>query len=161
MIYIVMGVSGCGKSTIGVLLANRLNLDFYDGDDFHPSINIEKMSNGVPLTDMDREPWLRSLAKHIQDWELDGGAVLACSALKQSYRDILVSTTTDKVQFIYLKGDQAILASRLRNRNAHFMPETLLKSQFDILQPPKDSVTVLLDKPAEDIVREILKEIES
>jgi carbohydrate kinase (thermoresistant glucokinase family) len=154
-----MGVSGCGKSTVGLLLSKYLNLAFYDADDFHPATNIEKMSQGVPLNDMDREPWLKLLANHIQRWEDDGGGVLACSALKQSYRDILMSTTNDQVTFIYLKGDQALLASRLRNRDSHFMPETLLKSQFDTLEPPKKAVTVLLDNSVEDIVRNILKEI--
>ena len=161
MIYIVMGVSGCGKSTVGLLLAKQLNIAFYDADDFHPVNNINKMSQGEPLTDMDRDPWLWSLAKYIQNWEDAGGAVLACSALKQSYRDILSSTTNDKVSFIYLKGDQALLASRLRNRDPHFMPVTLLQSQFDTLEPPENALTVLLENTVENIVCDILQEIKS
>ncbi|MGJ8694328.1 MAG: gluconokinase [Thalassotalea sp.] len=159
MIYIVMGVSGCGKSTVGSLLAERLSLPFYDADDYHPPKNIEKMSKGTPLTDDDRKPWLTLLADHIIQWQADGGAVLACSALKQIYRDLLSSTTEGVVQFVYLKGDQATLASRLRNRDAHFMPDSLLKSQLETLEPPKDAITVSLNNAVDDIISDILKVI--
>ena len=159
MIYIVMGVSGCGKSTVGALLAERLALPFYDGDDFHPLRNIEKMAQGIPLTDDDRKPWLMLLAENIKEWQLQGGAILACSALKQSYRDILTSTTSSSVKFVYLKGEQALLASRLSNRVSHFMPETLLKSQLDTLEPPTNAISVLLENTVEEIVFEILEEI--
>ena len=159
MILIVMGVSGCGKSTVGLHLAEQLTLPFYDADDFHPAANISKMSQGIPLTDEDRLPWLNLLAEHIKDWELEGGAVLACSALKQSYRDILSATPDDVVRFVYLKGDQTLLASRLRNRGGHFMPEALLESQFDALEPPTDAITVLLENTVQDIVSEIIQVI--
>jgi len=159
MIYIVMGVSGCGKSTVGSLLAKRLSIPFYDADDFHLAENIEKMSNGIPLTDDDRSPWLNLLAKQIIEWEKTGGAVLACSALKQSYRDILCSTTKQVVQFIYLKGDQEVLSSRLRNRESHYMPESLLQSQLATLEEPKEGVTVSITHSLEDVLSEILVQI--
>ena len=159
MIYIVMGVSGCGKSTVGSLLAQQLSLPFYDADDYHPTSNIEKMSQGIALTDDDREPWLTLLANHITQWELAGGAVLACSALKQSYRDILSSTTEGVVKFVYLKGDKEVLASRLRSRESHFMPDTLLDSQLATLETPKDAITVRLENTLDEIISDILKEI--
>ncbi|MEP2651151.1 MAG: gluconokinase, partial [Paraglaciecola sp.] len=100
MILIVCGVSGTGKSTIGSQLAKKLELPFYDGDDFHPESNVQKMQSGTPLNDKDRQPWLASLAKHIASWEIDGGAVLACSALKESYRKILASSANTQVNWI-------------------------------------------------------------
>lgn len=159
MIYIVMGVSGCGKSTVGDLLAKQLSLPFYDADDFHFPENIEKMANSIPLTDEDREPWLTLLANNIVQWQADGGAVLACSALKKSYRDILRSTTQGVVQFIYLKGDKALLASRLKSRNDHFMPETLLTSQLNTLDPPTEAITVLLENTPNEIIAQIIEAI--
>ena len=160
MIYIVMGVSGCGKSTIGTLLAEKLALPFYDADDFHSPTNIEKMAQGTPLTDDDRKPWLTLLADQIINWQAEGGAVLACSALKQSYRDILSSTTENSVKFVYLKGDKAVLTARLTNRNNHFMPANLLTSQLATLEPPEDAITVSLEKTVEEIISDILKAIE-
>lgn len=159
MIYIVMGVSGSGKSTVGDLLSKELSLPFYDADDFHFPESIEKMAKGIPLTDDDRNPWLSLLAINIAQWEAKGGAVLACSALKESYRDILRSTTENVVQFIYLKGTQALLATRLRSRSSHFMPESLLESQLSTLEPPEQAITVLLDNTLENIIFEILKAI--
>lgn len=159
MIYIVMGVSGCGKSTIGSLLSEQLSVPFYDADDFHFPESIEKMSQGIPLTDEDRKPWLTLLANNIVQWENDGGAVLACSALKQNYRDLLSSTTEEVVQFIYLKGDQALLSSRLRNRESHYMPETLLQSQLATLEEPKEALTVPITHSLDDMISEILQKI--
>ena len=158
MIYIVMGVSGCGKSTVGQLLAEKLALAFYDADDFHPKANVDKMASGKPLNDKDRDPWLRVLAEHMLEWENHGGAVLACSALKQAYRDIL-SSTTDKVAFVYLEGEKAVLYQRLTERQDHFMPETLLDSQLQTLEPPLDAITVSIDQPVEQIISLILKDI--
>ena len=159
MIYIVMGVSGCGKSTVGDLLSKQLSVPFYDADDFHFPENIEKMVKGAPLTDVDRKPWLTLLANNITDWEAEGGAVLACSALKSSYRDILRSTTEGVVQFIYLKGEQSLLAERMKNRDAHFMPEALLQSQLNTFEPPNEAITVLLKNTLDDIISKILEEI--
>jgi gluconokinase len=159
VIYIVMGVSGCGKSTVGKMLGEKLSLPFYDADDYHFPENIEKMENGIPLTDADRKPWLTLLANHIAQWESEGGAVLACSALKKNYRDILRSTTDGVAQFIYLKGDKALLTKRLKNRGDHFMPESLLQSQLNSLEPPKQAITVLLENALDDIISHILKAI--
>lgn len=159
MIYIVMGVSGCGKSTIGSNLAKALDIPFYDADDFHPVENVNKMANGTPLTDDDRLPWLRLLADNIQQWENSGGAVLACSALKQSYREILKSTTENCVKFIYLHGDKSVLQARLSSRESHFMPESLLDSQLQTLERPTDALTVSIDQPVAEIMSSILKDI--
>ncbi|MCF2949621.1 gluconokinase [Paraglaciecola aquimarina] len=159
MIYIVMGVSGCGKSTIGDLLSKQLSLPFYDADDFHFPESVKKMASGIPLTDDDRKPWLTLLANKITDWEASGGAVLACSALKQSYRNILQSTTSDTVRFIYLKGEQALLASRLKSRDNHFMPDTLLASQLATLEEPKDAITISLDNTLDVMLSQILEAI--
>ena len=134
MIYIIMGVSGSGKSTVGRLLAERLTLPFYDGDDFHPASNVEKMSSGKPLNDHDRKPWLESLAHAMQDWESSGGAVLACSALKEKYRDILRASNRS-CSWIMLEGSRDLIAERLSKRPDHFFDDNLLTSQFDTLEP--------------------------
>ena len=154
-----MGVSGCGKSTVGKLLGEKLSLPFYDADDYHFPENIKKMENGIPLTDEDRKPWLTLLADNIKLWETSGGAVLACSSLKQIYRDQLLSTTTGVVKFIYLKGNKAILHSRLTNRGSHFMPEKLLDSQLQILDPPAEAITILIDNSLDEMMSKILKDV--
>ena len=154
-----MGVSGCGKSTVGALLAKALARPFYDADDFHPVENINKMANGTALTDDDRSPWLSLLADKMVNWEASGGAVLACSALKQSYRDILSSTTENAVTFVYLKGTKAVLHARLTNRESHFMPDTLLDSQLQTLEPPTDAIIVSIDNPVAQNITQILKDI--
>lgn len=159
MIYIVMGVSGCGKSTVGELLSKKLSIPFYDADDFHFPENVAKMANGIPLTDDDRKPWLTLLANNIVDWQSEGGAVLACSALKEVYRDILSATTESVVKFIYLEGEKELLASRLKGRDSHFMPNSLLDSQLSTLEPPKQAITISLDNTLDDIVSQILKAI--
>lgn len=158
MVLILMGVSGCGKTLTGQMLSNELNLPFYDADDFHPKKNVEKMKSGQPLTDEDRRPWLETLAEKIKDWEKEGGAILACSALKESYRNIL-SSTTETVQFVYLKGSQSLIARRLTNRFGHFMPESLLDSQFNALEEPDDAITVSIENSPGLIVRDILKKL--
>jgi carbohydrate kinase (thermoresistant glucokinase family) len=159
MIYIVMGVSGCGKSTVGALLGKELTLPFYDADDFHPTENINKMADGIALNDDDRAPWLKLLADKIVNWEAKGGAVLACSALKQSYRNVLSSTTENAVTFVYLEGTKAVLHERLTSRESHFMPDTLLDSQLNTLEPPTDAVTVSIDNSIDNIISKILKDI--
>jgi len=159
MIYVVMGVCGCGKSTVGEMLAQQLNIPFYDADEFHSDLNREKMANGIALTDEDRNPWLVSLANHMINWNAAGGAVLACSALKQSYRDILSSNKKNKVQFIYLQGDENTLSQRLSYRTQHFMPPALLKSQLKTLEEPIDAITTSIKDSVEEIVANIFKAI--
>ncbi len=133
---VVMGVSGSGKSTIAEKLAARLNWTYEDGDRFHPKSNVEKMSAGHPLTDEDRRPWLQAIADEIDRVCKAGGhPVIACSALKRAYRDILVHGRND-VRFVYLDGTQELIASRLAKRKDHFMPAGLLASQFKTLEPP-------------------------
>ncbi|MEP1553162.1 MAG: gluconokinase [Paraglaciecola sp.] len=136
MILIICGVSGTGKSTIGSQLAKNLELPFYDGDDFHPESNVQKMQSGSPLNDQDRQPWLESLAKHIAYCEADGGAVLACSALKETYRSILASQANGKIIWIMLNGTRDLLIERLNSRSGHFFDSNLLDSQLNTLELP-------------------------
>ena len=160
MIYIVMGVSSAGKTLIGRKLAEKLDLAFYDGDDFHPAANVEKMESGQALNDEDRLPWLQKMRRNMLQWEQTGGAVLACSALKRSYRRIL-SPPDIPVKFIYLKGSRALIAGRMKDRSDHFMPESLLDSQFQALEEPVNAVTIEVDQSPERIVEEIIKNIEA
>ena len=159
MVYIVMGVSGSGKSTIGSLLAKKLDLPFYDADDYHPPQNINKMNNGIPLTDEDRQPWLRELAKQIINWNNANGAILACSALKRAYRKTLEGDKSDNIRFIYLKGTKSEILNRLRNRSNHYMPPSLLDSQFKALEEPTDALTVSISASPQQIVSEILMKL--
>lgn len=155
MIVIVMGVSGSGKTTVGSLLAQSLGWQFRDADEFHPSANIEKMSRGIPLTDNDRAPWLEEMGRSIQEWlREDKNVVLACSALKASYRDILRSDS-ERVPFVYLKGSFELIQSRLAHRQNHFMRQELLRSQFDALEEPADDLQVDVSQSPEEIVQEI------
>ncbi|WP_079544925.1 gluconokinase [Bradyrhizobium lablabi] len=157
-----MGVSGSGKSTIGEKLAAQLGCIYEDGDRFHPASNVAKMSAGQPLADEDRWPWLRAIAEEI-DRVCEAGehAVIACSALKRAYREILVHGRTD-VRIIYLKGTQDLIAGRLTRRKGHFMPPGLLESQFKTLEPPGESenpLTVSIDAPADAIVDDIVRQL--
>jgi gluconokinase len=159
---VVMGVSGSGKSTIADKLAERLDWTFEDGDRFHPASNVAKMSAGVPLTDEDRWPWLQAIADEI-DRVCKAGqhAVIACSALKRAYRDILVHGRND-VRIVYLNGTQDLIASRLALRKDHFMPPGLLASQFKTLEPPDQSehpVTVPIDAAVAAIVDDIVRQL--
>jgi gluconokinase len=156
---IVMGVSGSGKSSIAEPLAKRLGWTFEDGDRFHPASNVAKMSAGHPLTDEDRWPWLQAIADEI-DRVCKAGerAVIACSALKRAYREILVHGRDD-VRIIYLNGTQELIADRLASRKGHFMPPGLLTSQFNTLEPPdtaENPVTVSIDAPVGAIVDDIV-----
>jgi len=131
-----MGVSGCGKSTVGQRLADALQLPFLEGDDFHPADNVARMAAGIPLTDADREGWLRTLAGQIADADRQGqGLVLSCSALKRSYRDLLRQGAAH-LRFVYLHGDPQVLARRMAARKRHYMPPSLLDSQLATLEPP-------------------------
>jgi gluconokinase len=159
---VVMGVSGSGKSTIADKLAARLGWTFEDGDKFHPAANVAKMSAGHPLTDDDRWPWLQAIADEI-DRVCEAGrhAVIACSALKRAYRDILVHGRGD-VRIVFLQGTQQLIADRLSQRKGHFMPPGLLTSQFKTLEPPDTSenpVTVSIDTSVETIVDDIVRQL--
>ena len=135
-LYVVMGVSGSGKSLIGAGLARALGVDFVEGDQYHSAENIERMSRGIPLTDDDRARWLRSLAARIREAKDTGsGLVISCSALKRSYRDILRADAPE-LRFVFLKGRRELVAQRLAARKGHFMPPSLLESQFTTLEEP-------------------------
>ena len=159
---IVMGVSGSGKSTIADSLAKRLGWTFEDGDRFHPASNVAKMSAGHPLTDEDRWPWLQAIATEIDRVCKAGGhVVIACSALKRAYRDVLVHGRCD-VRIIYLDGTEPLIAGRLARRKGHFMPAGLLASQFRTLEPPdtrEHPVTVSIDASVEAIVDDIVGQL--
>ena len=156
---IVMGVSGSGKSTIGALLASRLRWEFEDADWLHPAANVEKMHHGIPLTDQDRLPWLNAVAAWIDHCRQSGErSVVACSALKRWYRDILIGDRPD-VRLVYLKGDEALIARRIATRHEHFMPPSLLHSQFEALQEPgpdEKPVVVSIEPRPQQIVGQIL-----
>jgi gluconokinase len=140
---VVMGVSGCGKSTLGALLARHLAWPFEDGDGFHPPQNVEKMRAGTPLTDEDRRPWLDALAARIARARGDGtGVVLACSALKRAYRDRLRAGLAD-IRFLHLTGDPALIMARQAARTGHYMPASLIASQFATLEPPDTEADVI------------------
>jgi gluconokinase len=159
---IVMGVSGSGKSTIGDELARRLSFCYEDGDKFHPAGNVAKMSAGQPLSDEDRWPWLQAIADEIDRVCAAGRhAVIACSALKRAYRDILVHGRSD-VRIIFLDGTQDLIANRLAQRKHHFMPPELLASQFKTLEPPdagEHPITVSIDAPVASIVDDIVHQL--
>jgi gluconokinase len=135
-LYVVMGVSGSGKSTIGAAFARALGVEFVEGDEYHPVENVERMSRGIPLTDDDRAGWLRALAARLREATDSGtGLVMTCSALKRRYRDVL-RAGADDLQLIYLRGSRALIAERLAGRRGHFMPPSLLDSQFAALEEP-------------------------
>ncbi|RYH02434.1 gluconokinase [Salipiger sp. IMCC34102] len=151
---VAMGVSGCGKSRIGAMLADRLGLAFQDGDDLHPQHNIDKMAAGIPLDDADRAPWLDAVGHALAG----DRKVIACSALKRSYRD-RIRALAGPVVFVHLAGDREVLLDRVSHRPGHFMPATLLDSQFATLEPPgpdEDAVTVDIDQPPQQVVAAIM-----
>ena len=159
---IVMGVSGSGKSTVAVRLAEQLGWTFEDGDRFHPASNVAKMSAGRPLTDEDRWPWLQAIADEIDRVARNSGhVVIACSALKRAYRELLVHGRDD-VRIVFLDGTKTLIADRLAHRKDHFMPPGLLDSQFKTLEPPEPSehpITVSIDAPVEVIVQNIIAQL--
>jgi gluconokinase len=158
-ILVVMGVSGSGKTTVAALLAGRLHWDFEDADDLHPAANVAKMHAGIPLTDADRWPWLRAVAGWIDASRAAGRhGVVACSALKRSYRDIIIGDRPD-VQLVFLKGDQQLISGRLACRHGHFMPTGLLESQFEALEEPsadEHPIVISIDRRPREIVDELL-----
>ncbi|HEX7695769.1 MAG TPA: gluconokinase [Candidatus Acidoferrum sp.] len=158
MIVIIMGPTGAGKTTIGAMLATQLNWQFADADTFHPPANIEKMSHGMPLADADRAPWLEAMRKAILEWIAAGKNVaLACSALKRAYRDEL--RPSPEVKIVYLKGDYALFAERIRHRHGHFAGEQILAGQFADLEEPTDAITMDAAQSPEQIVAEIRKRL--
>jgi gluconokinase len=157
MIIVIMGVSGSGKTTVGQRLAEALHWGFSDADDFHSPANVEKMKRGVPLTDEDREPWLRALRAAIGRWKRDEpGHVLACSALKGHYREIL-GRNDPEVKFVYLRGEFDVIARRLKSRKSHFFNPALLRTQFEALEEPKDALVVDASKKPQEIVDAVLE----
>jgi gluconokinase len=158
-ILVVMGVSSSGKSTIGTLLANQLHWEFEDGDWFHPARNIDKMQAGIPLTDEDRAPWLIAIADFIDQARLSGKrVVLACSALKRRYRAVIIGNRPD-VRLVYLKGDMELIGRRFAARHEHFMPPSLLQSQFDALEEPgpdEHPIVVSIEPRPREIVANIV-----
>ncbi len=157
LVLIFMGVSGSGKTTVGTLLAQRTGATFFEGDNFHPPENIEKMRRGIPLTDADREKWLHTL-RDIITRSLDEGTftVMACSALKAAYRDLLQGGDA-RVKFVYLTGPRSVIAERLKARRNHFMPATLLDSQWAALEPPSDALTFSCEKSPNEIVSAVIQ----
>jgi carbohydrate kinase (thermoresistant glucokinase family) len=162
-IIIAMGVSSSGKTTVGEVVARRLHAPFLDGDNYHPAANIKKMSAGIPLTDDDRWPWLEALGKALHDAAGSKGvAVGACSSLKRAYRDRLVKAAAEPIVFVYLDGSFDEIDERMKARKNHFMPESLLKSQFATLEPPgpdENAIDVPIadtpDKVADTVVKKL------
>lgn len=158
-IIYVMGVSGSGKSTIGKALAERLDFTFADGDDFHPPENVAKMSAGQPLDDLDRVSWLATIHAFAKKQARTRGVVIACSALKQKYRRQLALGIEPQVHWVYLRGDFEQIIERMQAREDHFMPQTLLASQFETLEEPEGAITVSIHRAPADIVEEILAQL--
>ena len=159
MVLILIGPMGCGKTAIGKMLAEKLGWSFYDGDDFHPRANVEKMRAGVPLTDEDRKTWLDILHGYIQRWlREDRNAILACSALKQAYRDTL-GVDQNTMKTVYLKGSYELLRKRIEDRKHPYMNKDLLRSQVETMEEPKDGLTVDISPAPEIIVDTIIKNL--
>ena len=161
-VAVMMGVSGSGKTTIAQGVAQRMGWKLLEGDKFHPPANIEKMSHGIPLTDEDRWPWLHAIAAEIDALRARGEpAVVACSALKRAYRDVLAANRPDVV-LVYLRGDKDLIAARMAARKGHFMPPALLDSQFATLEEPgpdEHPITVSIAPPAQAIIDEVVRQL--
>ena len=161
-VVVVMGVSGAGKTTIGKLLAERLGWMFADADQFHPPANIEKMRSGVPLTDEDRRPWLHKIANWVDETRRGNErGVTAVSVLKRSYRDIVIGKRRD-VRLVFLDGSRDLIARRMAARRGHYMPTSLLDSQFDTLEPPsreENAIRVSIEPPPDEIVSHIVEQL--
>jgi len=155
---VIMGVSGCGKSSVGAGLAARLGLNYRDGDDLHPPENVAKMQVGMPLTDADRWPWLDRVGQVLL---AEAPVIVGCSALKRAYRDRIRTAAGGPVTFVHLAGSQEVIAARMALRQGHYMPLSLLDSQFAALEPPaaEEAITVSIDQPLEAIVADILRQL--
>lgn len=157
---ILMGVCGCGKTTVGEALAQRLECRFADADSFHPAENVEKMRAGIPLDDADRGPWLTAIRAALDRWSAAGeSSVIACSALKQAYREVL--SPNGDVIFVYLKGSKELIAERLKARSGHYMNPNLLQSQIDALEEPADAIVIDVSPPLEVIVDTLLARLQA
>jgi gluconokinase len=161
MIVVLMGVTGSGKTTIGVLLAERVGAVFADADDYHPAANKKKMAAGQPLTDEDRQPWLETLNRLMKGWFDEGkNGVLACSSLKSKYRTTLAAgMTKGAVSFVWLDAPREVLAERLAERHHEFMNPKLLESQLKTLEPPKRALRIVNDRAPEEVVNQIVEHI--
>lgn len=161
-LIVVMGVSGCGKSTVAAALAEAMGGQYFDGDDFHLPEKVEKMRAGIPLTDEDRWPWLERLGRMIAGCE--GVVVLACSSLRRVYREKITQAAGEPVLFVHLAGDEALVTARQAARVGHYMPPSLVRSQYEALEPPgpiENAVTVGIDAPVDDIIAAALSAIRS
>jgi gluconokinase len=159
MRIVIMGVSGCGKSSVGAALAIRLGIAYQDGDDLHPPANVEKMRSGTPLTDADRWPWLDRVASELA---ANAPLIIGCSALRRIYRDRIRAGAGAPVRFIHLAGDRSLIATRMSARQGHYMPPSLLDSQFATLEPPgaNEAFTVSIDQPLSSIVDTIARHLD-
>lgn len=159
MIIVVMGISASGKSTLGSALAESLGWEFVEGDDYHPKANIEKMRNGTPLDDKDRLPWLQAINRQLRQLEGKGrDAVVACSALKRRYREIL-SQGLEQLRYVYLTGDPALIRQRIAHRKEHFMPPELIDSQLAAIEPPHNALMIRIDLPVDLQAAEVRRAI--
>jgi gluconokinase len=156
---VIMGVSGSGKTTIGLQLSEALKIPFFDADDFHSGENVTKMKHNIPLNDTERKPWLEILAIKIAEWDSENGAILACSALKESYRKILASRL-NSITWIYLSGSFEVINSRINNRSGHYMKATLLQSQFDTLEIPEYGIHIDVALDLKEIISIITSKLE-
>ena len=159
MVYVIFGVSSSGKTTIGKKISIKLGIPFYDADDFHSNTNIEKMSTGVPLDDHDRLDWLQKVLLKINESNKNNGAIFACSALKEKYREILSGSYKNEVEFIFLKIDKSEATKRLKIRENHFFPIELLDNQFEILENPSNAIKVNASNDIDLVCEEIYAQI--
>lgn len=156
-----MGVSGCGKTTFAQEFSKKLRIDFLEGDSLHTKSNIDKMRNGIPLTDSDRWPWLQNIKEEIiTTIKYNSDLIISCSSLKQSYRDFLQKNIPQKIKWIYLKGNYDLIYSRLKERQNHFFKEEMLQSQFNTLEEPTNAITLNIDKSVKDNLDKLLKKLE-
>ena len=159
--FVIMGVAGCGKTSVGTALASRLGWQFIDGDALHPASNIHKMESGIPLTDADRLPWLKQVGQSLRDHA--GTIAIGCSALKRSYRDVSREAAGQKVCFLFLDGSRELIEKRMSERTGHFMPLSLLDSQFATLERPQadeDAVIISIDGDLASIIDQITSKLE-
>jgi len=158
-IIYIMGVSGSGKTTVGEKLSAATGIPFFDGDDFHSKANKKKMHTGHPLTDEDREKWLRAIHHLAKEEAVKEGAIIACSALKEKYRLLLSEGIETVVRWVFLQGDYKLILARMQKRKGHFMPETLLQSQFETLEIPGDAIIIDIAESPGEITKEILQRL--